>query len=188
MSWKGRQSLRILATLGFSDWISSAACKIASMLVARSSDGGIVPAIPLGVLSWPGPELLSCSLLSVARTNLSQFLLAMAYATIRRRIKTFTGSNELGPLSLSLWLSSYRLFWFQRILNWKERKRKGCELRVERKQKKSVDRGKGKMKWKKEQDDEITILSFSKLLGTVWSGFIYRVLLLLAIFLKLVGI
>jgi len=66
------QSLRILATLGSSDWISSAACRIKSTFVVCASDGGTAPAIPLACLACPWPAFLSCSLFSVARTSFSQ--------------------------------------------------------------------------------------------------------------------
>jgi len=64
------KNLQILATLGSSSWISSAACKIASIMVVRASEGGTAPAMPLDVLSWPWPS----SRFNVAPTNLSQLL------------------------------------------------------------------------------------------------------------------
>jgi len=66
------QSLQILATLGSSDWISSAACRIKSTFVVWASDGGTAPAIPLACLACPWPAFLSCSLFNVARTSFSQ--------------------------------------------------------------------------------------------------------------------
>ena len=106
---------QILATVGSSDWISSAACKIASMFVVWASEGGTAPAIPLGVLSWPGPAFLSCSLLRAARTSRSQLsrTLAMSPAPIRaidargdfKLLRPWLGSNLNFPTPL-LWVGS----------------------------------------------------------------------------------
>lgn len=90
--------LQILATLGSSAWISSAACKIRSMLVVCASDGGTAPAMPLGVLAWPWPAFRSCSLVSVARTSLPQFSRTLAMtvmAWLQRHRSRWSKSKKL---------------------------------------------------------------------------------------------
>lgn len=67
------RNLRILATWGSSSWISSAAWRIASMLVVFSRDGGTAPASPPEVRSRPFPACRSLSFCRVARTRRSQF-------------------------------------------------------------------------------------------------------------------
>lgn len=95
--------VQILATFASSDWISSAACKIASIFVVWASEGGTAPAIPLGVLSWPWPAVLSCSLFSVARTSLSQLSRTLAMLPAPIGVTDAQGGFN-DPNSIRVWI------------------------------------------------------------------------------------
>ena len=100
------KNLQILATLGSSSWISSAACNIASIMVVRASEGGTAPAMPLDVLSWPWPS----SRFNVAPTNLSQLLVTrdIVYNNDIWRIKSWCRG---------FWSLTCEMFFFRTGLN-----------------------------------------------------------------------
>lgn len=118
------------------------------MLVERSREGGTAPAMPLGALSWPWPAFLSCSLVKVARTSLSQLSLTLGISPnqnnpnprFTRRIAGALTQSESNDSTRWWWVRSAIVWWFKWKITKIERKRWCSKWGSKRRKEKATSR------------------------------------------------